>query len=261
MKPVSFYLVALLLAISLAPTRAQPARGGGLFGGPGGPKLGGSMSKLFGDHKAFSATMESEVPDPTNKARPITMPGQLAFHDGNSRLDMDMSQVRGGPVRPEMAAQLKAMGMGEMSLISRPERKMAFIIYPGLKSYAESPIAEADAATPDKKYKIDITELGKETIDGHPCVRHKVVITDDAGKAQESTVWNAIDLKKFPIRIEQNENAQPVRMTFKKVKFEKPDGALFEPPKEFKRYDSIQAMMQEAMMKRLGGAGAPPAKP
>ena len=29
--------------------------------------------------------------------------------------------------------------------------------------------------------------------------------------------------------------------------------ARFEPPKDYERYDNIQAMMQGAMMKKLGG--------
>ena len=47
-------------------------------------------------------------------------------------------------------------------------------------------------------------------------------------------------------------------MTFKDIKLAKPDSAEFDPPKEFKRYDNMQALMQEEMMKRLGAPGGVP---
>jgi len=38
---------------------------------------------------------------------------------------------------------------------------------------------------------------------GRPsCVKNKVIVTDDKGDKHESTVWNATDLKNFPVKIE-----------------------------------------------------------
>ena len=36
---------------------------------------------------------------------------------------------------------------------------------------------------------------------GHPCVENKVVVTDAKGATNEFTVWNATDLKNFPVKI------------------------------------------------------------
>ena len=38
------------------------------------------------------------------------------------------------------------------------------------------------------KFKLEATELGKETVAGHPCVKNKVIVTDDKGDKHESTV-------------------------------------------------------------------------
>jgi hypothetical protein len=48
-------------------------------------------------------------------------------------------------------------------------------------------------------------------------------------------------------------------MLFKNVSLAKPAASLFDPPADFKKYDSVQQMMQQEMMKRMGGGmGMPP---
>jgi hypothetical protein len=113
------------------------------------------------------------------------------------------------------------------------------------------PIRDADAK-PASTFKIDMTELGKETVGGHPCVKNKAVITDDEGKTHEATVWNASDLNKFPLKIETTEEGRTTTMVFQNVKTSKPDAALFDPPADYKKYDNMQAMMQQEIMKRMG---------
>jgi hypothetical protein len=148
--------------------------------------------------------------------------------------------------------------MDRMIAISRPDTKTAFVIYPGLEAYAAMPMDDTSATAPDSAFKIKTTELGKETIDGHPCVKNKTIVTDEQGTNHESTVWNATDLKNFPVKIETSEQGNQVTMVFKDVKLAKPDAKQFEPPASFKKYDDMRAMMQAEMMKRMGGgAGGP----
>jgi hypothetical protein len=115
----------------------------------------------------------------------------------------------------------------------------------------------AEGKVDETQLKIEITELGKETLEGHPCVKHKVVVTDTNGKQHESTVWNATDLKKFPVRIETGEGNAKARMNLTNVKFDKPDAKLFDPPANFTRYENVQTMMQQAVMKRMLGGPRP----
>src|SRR6266404_5910467 len=100
-------------------------------------------------------------------------------------------------------------------------------------------------------------DLSKETVDGHSCVKNKQGVTDDKGKTNEYTAWNAADLKKFPVKIEMTEKGQAVSLSFKDIKFDKVEAAQFETPAGFTKYDSMQGMMQGEMMKRMpqGGAG------
>ncbi len=254
-------LVAVLTLGLAASTFAQPGGpGGGMGGGPGGPNFGGSMSKLFGDNKTFSSTVEIQAKD--GQAGDTTIPGKLMFDDGKSRFEMDMTKMKNSKMPPGAAEQMKAMGMDSMVVISRPDKKLSYMVYAGLNSYVEMPLKESDSAEAVNKLKVETTELAKETIDNHPTVKNKVVVTDDKGKKQEFTVWNATDLKSFPVKLEMSERGTVVTMLFKDVKLAKPEAKLFEAPAGLKKYDNMMTMMQEEMMKKMGDGGgfAPPAR-
>ena len=72
----------------------------------------------------------------------------------------------------------------------------------GLKGYVEMPSQNPEISKPESDFKLEMTELGKETVDGHPCVKSKATVTDKDGKKYESLVWNATDMKNFPVKIE-----------------------------------------------------------
>ena len=187
----------------------------------------------------------------------MTMPGKLSFDAGKSRFEMNMAEMKGAAMPPEAAAQMRAMGMDAIVTISLPDKKTVYLIYPGMQSYVENPLPEKTAGMTDDDFKMETTELGHETVDGHECVKNKVVVTDKDGKKHESTVWNATDLKKFPVKIETAESGHKAVMHFKDVKFTKPAASAFEIPSDFKKYASMQTMMQEVMMKKMGGMMPP----
>ncbi|HYG25183.1 MAG TPA: DUF4412 domain-containing protein [Verrucomicrobiae bacterium] len=213
------------------------------------------MAKLFGDNQAFSAAVQSEVK--MSGGETISVPGKMSFDSGKSRFEMNMSEAKGSAMPPQMAEQMKTMGMDQMVIISRPEEKQSYMVYPGLKAYAQMPMPEeaAKAGT----LKIETTEIGKETVDGHPCVKNKAVVTDEKGTKHESTVWNATDLKNFPVKIETTEQGMAMKLSFKNVKLSKPEASQFNPPGDFKKYDNMMALMQQEVMKRMQQGGGMPA--
>jgi hypothetical protein len=257
MKNRVIILAAVSGLLSLVATYGQfGPRGAGGMGGPRTPELGGSMAKLFGNNSAYSATLEWQIANPSGGPA-TTMQGKMAFDNGRTRMEMDMAAMKGLP--PEHAAQMKSMGMDKMVTISLPEKKVHYLIYPGMQGYAEMTAPNPEAAKPESESKVDITELGKETVDGHPCVKKKVVVTDKEGNKHESTVWNATDLKDFPIKIETNEQGHQTTMMFKDVKLSKPDAGQFEPPSDYKKYDNVMSMMMQRGMRGVGrGMGMPP---
>jgi hypothetical protein len=259
MNRKSLLLLGAALCVVLTTAHAQPGPRGGLGGLPPGPRFGGDLAKIFGDNSAFSADLECHMLRGGTPADAMTMPGKMAYLTGQSRFEMDMTLVKSKQLSPQAAAQMKQMGLDKLIVIGRPDRKVSYMVYPGLAAYVENPIAEAQALQAEADYKLEATELGKDTVDGHPCVKNKVLLTGKDGKAHESTVWNATDLKKFPVKIETIQDANTVTMLFTNVKLAKPDATQFDPPADFKKYESMMGMMQQEMMKRLGGgAGLPP---
>lgn len=251
-------LVAATFCLGLVSICAQPGpRGGGMGGLPSpGQRLSGSLKKIFGEHTAFSANLEMQFREAGGDT--MTMPGKMAALDNNARFETDMTQMKGGQMPTDAAESMKEMGMDKMVTISRPDKKVIYLIYPTLKAYAEQPFDDPDALRPESDFKAEVTELGKETVEGHPCTKNKVVVTDKEDRKHEFTVWNATDLKKFPIKVELVERRNTIVMLFRDVKLARPDAGLFEPPTDYKKYDSIMALMQQEMMKRMGGGFAPP---
>ncbi len=98
-------------------------------------------------------------------------------------------------------------------------------------------------------------------MDGHPCLKNKVVITDSKGNKHEGFTWNATDLKGFPIKMEFGDKDALVTMTYKNIKMDRPEAKEFDPPAGYTKHADIQQLMQAAMQKMMGGSGKPDAKP
>ena len=253
---ITLVTMSLVCEAQTSRRNARPGGPGGGMGGPPTPRMDKAMAKLFGEHKNFSADMLME----NKTARGVlSMPGKMAFSEGKSRLEMDMTKIKGGEMPPGAAEQMKQMGMGEMVSISRPDKKESYLIYPGLKSYVAVPTEEgAEPKAAAAEGDVKRTEIGKETVDGRECTKYKVMVKDDAGKEQEFTVWAAQDLKGFPVKMETMNEGMPTTMTYKNMSFSKPEQSLFEVPSDFKRYADMGTMMQEAMMKRFAPPGGAP---
>lgn len=241
------YFLILSLAISslgIFPAQAQ-------FGGaPSVPQFGNGMEKLFGDNQTFSATLEMQM---NNSGSPMTMAGKMSFDNGSSRTEMNMADMKSGGIPPDAVAQMKSMGLDRMVTISQAGKKVVYVVYPNAQSYAEMTTPESATTVTNENPGVEITKLGDETVDGHPCVKNKAIVTDKQGDKHEFTVWNATDLKNFPIKIEMNEQGNAITQSFKNISFSKPDASLFNPPTGYTKYDSIQEMMQAVMMKKMGG--------
>jgi hypothetical protein len=225
----------------------------GQMGRMPGPGYNSAMAKLFGDNKTFSADVE--IQSGASDENQTTIPGKMIVDETKSRFEMNLGDAKGGRMPPSAIQQMKAMGMEKTVTISRPDLKLAYMLYPGMSAYVATPLKE-DTTKPDS-FKVESTELGKETVDGHPCIKNKVVVTDDRGKSHESTVWNATDMKKFPVKIVTSEGGNSATLLFKNVSTSKPDAALFNPPSDYKKYDNSQTLMMEQMKKHMGGMNMP----
>ena len=200
----------------------------------GGTGVNAAFVKLFGSVGAFTAKAETLVLD-QSQHQLVRMPMEFASLDGKVRLDIDLTKVQSADFTASTLATIKQAGMDRMVSIFRPDKKLTYLIYPGVQSYQElaQPKAETEAA--EKGLKLEKSALGKDTLDGHPCIKNKVSVKSSKESVMEAVVWNATDLKDFPIQIEMKEKDRSVRMHFTDVSFVKPDAKQFEIPAAYGR--------------------------
>lgn len=254
MKAWRVYTVVAVAAFLTVPTGYAQR----MFGA--GPRDFGSadMAKIFGNNQAFTATATISIADAQHGA-PMEMDASYAFLKGNLRTDIDMSSMKGAKMPPQAMAQMKQMGMDRAVNIYRGDKKVMYLVYPGLKSYTEITPPQATPAdkTEPKEPKIDVTEIGKDTVDGHPTVKNKITFTADDGTQHEILAWQATDLNNFPIKTEMHEGGAAITTHFSDVKLSAPDASLFDPPSDFTKYGSIQEMMMGNMQHMMPPGGGP----
>jgi hypothetical protein len=223
-----------------------------------GPHFGGAINQLFGTNQTFSATLEFQPggkdsfkshAGPDGPTFTISYSGQLSFDTGKSRFEMNTSESPG--VLAGTRAMMKAMGKDWMIAISRPDLKMDYLIYPNLHSYAAMTQTNAYASAAPTDFKVAAKELGKEVVDGHDCIKNQITLTDKDGVWQEFTVWNATDLKNFPVKIVTGDQGKPGTILFKRVSFDPPADRLFEAPTDCVKYDNLPTMMRTEVMNKL----------
>lgn len=237
MKKYAFIALAFTLAFTGRAQSFKPDRAG----------LDKILTKIFGENNSFTADL---VTTETVHNEATTIPGKIACNAGQVRTEIDLGNAKSPRMKPENTAHLKTMGLDKTIEIFRPDKKASYVLYPNISAYAETPLQNPDLK-PDSAFKVKTTEVGKETLDGHPCIKNTVVVTDDQGNNYESTVWNATDLKKFPLKIEIARQDQTTTYALSNVKIGKADPALFELPANYKKYASAQAITFEQMKKEM----------
>jgi len=87
-----------------------------------------------------------------------------------------------------------------------------------------NPFAQARNAT------VERSPAGTETVDGHTCKVENVTVTPQNGQPSKMKLWEAEDLKGFPIKIEVQSSRGPVTVAYKDVSFSEPAASLFTHP-------------------------------
>jgi len=216
-----------------------------------------SFTKLFGEIKTFSAKADLRMLDQSGQET-MTLGGMsFALLDEKVRVEVDLSQMKSAQMSPAAVASLKQMGMDRMVSLVIPDKKVVTLIYPGLQATVEMPLPDSETAAALKDAKPEITKLGNETIDGQPCIKNKVMMTDAKGQKREVLVWNASNMKEFPLQVRFAEGDNMLEMRFKQVKLEKPEAKQFEPPTGYTKYADFQQFMGAAMQKMMSSGVDP----
>lgn len=222
-------------------------------GGAGPAGMSAALSKLFGATTAFSARGEMQVTDAAHNEVAF-WPMDFALLDRRIRVKIDLTETRNKDMPAGTAATLKRIGMSQVISIIRPDKKLVYVIYPDQQVLLSMPLPKEDYEGSDQAPKIAKTPLGKETIDGHPCVKNRVIISGANGQSAEAITWDATDLKDLPIQIETQEKGSTSIVRFKQVQFARPTEGLFEAPSGYTSYDNPEDLKLGVMKKMMDEA-------
>jgi hypothetical protein len=87
-----------------------------------------------------------------------------------------------------------------------------------------NPFSTAQDAT------IERSPAGSDTVDGHACKVENMTVTPHNGQPTKMKVWEAEDLKDFPIKVEVQSSHGPVTIQYKDISFAEPAASLFTHP-------------------------------
>ena len=221
-------------------------------GGSGPAGMTSALTKLFGKNTAFTAKGEMQVTD--NSKREVSYwPMDFSVLDKKIRVEIDLAQTRNKGIPPQMGAMLKQMGMSQVVSIIRPDKDLVYVIYPDQRAMFSMPLPKEDSEGSEKTPKITKTPLGKETIDGHPCTKNNVVLTDSSGQSTEAITWDASDLG-LPVQIQTQEGETTSVVRFKQIQLSPPPADSFEPPSGFTKYYSAEDLKLAVMKKTVDAA-------
>jgi len=239
----------------------------GQLDGPGSPGVTASLIRLFGTNTAFTAQAEVQILGRDQKER-VGLPMIITRLDSKIRVEVDMARMRNRE-QPDAVARLAPLGMDRVISLIRPEQRVTWVSFPKLQSVAKLAMPHTEAEAFLKKAKVERTGLGKEKMQGHPCLKQRVVITDEQNQKHEATVWIATDLRDFPVCVATREGSDTVVMRFRQVQFTRADVKSFAPEAGYAEYPDMQALLAGAAVKYLRGhngsarakSSAPPASP
>jgi len=185
---------------------------------------------------------------------------------------MEMPMARMGS-----KSRVENAGMPGVVTISLGDAKKTIMINTTTKVYSEQIIQEKEQMPTmyDSDIVFDKKKVGNETIDGHPCIKYDSVYyrKSKPEEKHKAIIWEAQDLKDFPIQMEVTVPANPkypgsggkIVVKYKDVKLGAATASMFEVPSGYKKVNSPQEVMgfgsmanMEEMMKKIPKGQRPP---
>jgi len=192
------------------------------------PQMNAVLLSLSAHTNGFTALVNMELFTPEGRAEG-TLPFRWSVVDGICRQELLLTQMTQLP--PEAREGFKRIGFESLVIISRPDRKLVYVIQPTLRAYCEVPIPQPvldDIAKRTSALRLSSTRLGDEAVGEHAC--EKLEVVEASSPDEIATVWRAKDLDAFPVRIKVSSPRRLMKATLSEVRLRKPDAALMEPP-------------------------------
>ena len=242
------------LALALPAARAQ-------FQAPG---ISTGLLRVFAEFNGFASQGELRMLDGAG-VETMNFAVHLGHEPQKLRLDFDLAQVKGG-LLPEFALEsLSRVGLNRVATVLDAEKKTILMLYPLARAYTEMEMPKEEVAAAQRKYTSSRTESGRESIDGHPCVKTVVTFTDDAGQKSEATYWLTPDFPGLPAQVETRDKQGTLQLRFKWVRPVTTGAKRFAVPTGYQKYASstalVKAVVDQAVAAEAKDAAENPEKP
>lgn len=211
------------------------------------PPFDPATAMLFGTNRCFSAAVEFQMSGGVFDNGTLTVPGNATFDSGKSRLELNLNEMVDSGLPPKKGEQTNSVNENCIFII-RPDLRVNYTIYPGLNCYAATATSNSSSNSSTNEAKLTLSEIGKETVDGHACVKNHAVVIDKAGTIYKFTVWNASDIRNFPIKIATTGAGTFI---FRNISFGKPAVGAFEAPSSYTKYNDLQKMDRDEVGPRM----------
>jgi len=93
------------------------------------------------------------------------------------------------------------------------------------------------------------TDVGRDTLEGHPCKVEKVIVTRSDGKKIESKVWEAQDLRGIPVKIESHIGEITLSAYYRDIVLGTPDEGLFTIPDKCTPLEKMGEVIEQKMLR------------
>jgi hypothetical protein len=155
----------------------------------------------------------------------------------------------------------REMNQGGMNMvtISRHDKKVMWMLMPETKSYMEMPMGAQSAPGDISGYKMEHSEVGKDTLNGVPTTKSKLIMTGPDGGKLGGFMWSTkegIMVKMDAISVDKGDKMR-IKQELTNLKIGKQDPQLFEIPPGY-QLSSMPGMpgMPGADMPSAGGERA-----
>jgi hypothetical protein len=193
--------------------------------------LAGPVAAVLTNLNGFSAHITFTTSSPEGAA--LAKSGELLGREGRLIFQPTL-HIKGKRARTE----------GGLFFIWDETKHSGYVLSEALQGYA--PIkSDAGAAS-----QLSITKEGIQAdVNGHPCHRCGAVVVLNNGLEARLTLWQADDVKHFPVRIEAGNGPNHMTLDFSEIRLESPAQELFLPPDGFTAYASSIALMNELIVR------------
>jgi hypothetical protein len=206
------------------------------------PMVSAILNRVLDKAAPFTAKIILQVAGKA-EATASTAMGTLEFKDGNMRCEAKLGEISSAQLTSNARSLVRQINGDIFILLTRADQKTNYLVLPG---------AQACLVMPLPSLKLSATEsFGEENIDGHACLKDKMLVTTPLGATDEVFVWRAKDLKSFPIQVQIVDSGEVFRIVLRDAQTKPALAERFHVPVGLTRYTTIEDLLQSILLDRM----------